>query len=81
MRFVLPVLGLMASVTLVGSPAFAQDACADKAAKLRENLKALIDTSEVKQKLAGQIDEGLSRCKAGTNNAWMNVDPRITKGT
>lgn len=81
MRFVLPVLGLLAGVVLAGGPAFAQDACADKAAKLRENLKGLIDTSEVKQRLAGQIDEGLARCKAGTNNAWIGVDPRITKGT
>lgn len=80
MRFVLPVLGLLASVSFVGSPALAQNACADQAAKMQEALKTLIDTSTEKEKLAGQIAEGLSRCNAGTNNPWEGVDPRINKG-
>ncbi len=80
MRFMLPVLGLLAGVTFVGAPAFAQDKCADAAGKIQANLQALTDTSEVKQKLAGQLAEGLAKCRAGQSNPWMGVDPRITKG-
>lgn len=80
MRILLSMLGIAASIAFVGNPAFAQDACTAKAQQMQEALKSLLDTSQEKEKLAGQIAEGLARCRAGANNPWQGVDPRINKG-
>jgi hypothetical protein len=77
-KWMLPALGLATALAFSAAPALA-DECDDKAAELQKALEQLPETSEVKQTLAGQIAEGLSRCKAGTNNPWEGVDPRINK--
>lgn len=77
-KLMLTTLGLATALVFAAGPVFA-DACDDKATEMRKALEQLPEMTEQKQKLAGQIDEGLSRCKAGTNNPWEGVDPRINK--
>jgi hypothetical protein len=75
----LPILGLAAAFAFVGAPAIAQETCAQKAEKIQAALTGLNETSEEKQKLAGQLAQGLEKCNAGANNPWLGVDPRINK--
>jgi hypothetical protein len=74
----LPALGLATVLAFSAGPALADD-CEDKAAQLQQALDQLPETAEVKERLRGEISEGLSKCKAGTNNPWLGVDPRINK--
>lgn len=75
-KLMLPALGLAAVLAFSAGVARADD-CDDKAAEMEKVLAGMPETSEVKQKLAGEISEGLARCKAGTNNPWEGVDPRL----
>jgi hypothetical protein len=78
-KWMLPALGLATVLAFSAGPALADD-CTDKVAAMRAKLEAMPETQEVKQKIAGQIDEALSKCQAGTNDPWMGVDPRVMEG-
>jgi hypothetical protein len=79
MRMILPVSGLAVAFLFTAAPAAAQETCAQKAEKMKEALQYSVMTSEDKQKIAGQIAQGLVKCNAGENNPWMGVDPRINR--
>jgi hypothetical protein len=78
-KWMLPALGLAAVLAFSAGPVFADD-CTDKADAMRKKLAEMPETQEVKEKIAGEIIEGLSKCQAGTNDPWMGVDPRVMEG-
>ena len=80
MWVILPVFALAVGLSLTAAPAGAQETCGQKADKMKQALQYSAMPTDDKQKIAGQIAQGLQKCNAGDNNAWMGVDPRINKG-
>ncbi len=77
---ILAVFGLAVALSFTAAPATAQETCAQKAEKLKEALQYSVMPTDDKQKIAGQIAQGLEKCNAGDNNPWAGVDPRINRG-
>lgn len=80
MRLLLSVFGLAVALSFAAAPATAQETCAQKAEKLKEALQYSVMSTNDKEKIAGQIAQGLVKCNAGANDPWAGVDPRINRG-
>lgn len=78
-KITLPIFGAALALMLVdGSPARADD-CDTKAEAMTKAVATMIETSEERDKITGQIAEGLAACKRGDNDPWAGVDPRVTE--